>query len=226
MTIFLLGSREPQRALEAPLLMSTGPAPHVGPASGLSDAALVMSARAGERWACEALVRRHTDMAYGLAFRLLARDQDAEDVVQDAFLIVLERLDRLRDPQALAAFLTSVIVNRVRRLIRRRRIARRLGLLPSAEALDVDALVAHDAPPDAAAEIRSIYRVLDALPANARIALVLRRVEGMPLEQVAEALGCSTATAKRRIAAAEAALAQDSPAGLEEARPLLQRSAR
>ena len=185
----------------------------VRPAAGPSDAALVVSARAGERWACEALLRRHAGMAYGLAYRLLARDQDAEDVVQDAYVTVLSRLDQLREPQAFASFLAAVVVRRVQHVVRRRRLARRLGLLPPAEPVDIGALVGHDAPPDAAAELRSIYRVLDALPADERVALVLRRVEGMPLEEVARMLGCSTATAKRRIAAAEAALRRDQPAG-------------
>ena len=189
--------------------MSPGPQPPARPQVGPTDAALVVSARAGERWAAEALLRRHTDMAQGLAMRLLGRNDEAEDVVQDAFLAVLSHLDQLREPQAFAAFLGSVVVRKVRHLVRRRRLAQKLGLVAPAKPIDLGALVSLGAPPDVAAELRAIYRVLDTLPADERLALVLRRVEAMPLEEVASMLGCSTATAKRRIAAAEAALERE-----------------
>jgi RNA polymerase sigma-70 factor (ECF subfamily) len=182
-----------------------------------SDAALVVAARAGEVWAREALFRRHAVAANRLALRLLGRDHEVEDVVQDAYVIVLGGLDRLQDPQAFGSFLAGVIVRRVRRVIWRRRLARRLGLIPGAEPIDLGVLLAPDAPADVVAELRSIYAVVDELPADERVALLLRRVEGVPLEEVARLCNCSTATAKRRIAAAEqrlrrAGAAGDSPA--------------
>jgi RNA polymerase sigma-70 factor, ECF subfamily len=176
------------------------------PAAGPSDATLVASARAGDRWAQEALFRRHARMANGLAFRLLGRSDDVDDVVQDACVIAFDRLDALQDPQAFAAFLGGIVVRCVRRVVRRRRLARRLGLLPRAEALDVSSFVAPDASPEVVADLAAVYRVIEELPTDERLALVLRRVEGMSLEEVAGACGCSLATAKRRIAAAEARL--------------------
>jgi RNA polymerase sigma-70 factor (ECF subfamily) len=174
-----------------------------------SDAALVASARAGEAWAREALFRRHARLANGLAFRLLGRDQEVDDVVQDAYVAVLDGLHRLDDPQAFASFLASIVVRRVRRVLRRRRLARSLGLMPPAVPIDPTGFIASTAPPDAMAELRSIYAVVEALPTDERLALLLRRVEGLPLEEVARLCGCSLATVKRRIAAAEAKLAKE-----------------
>jgi RNA polymerase sigma-70 factor (ECF subfamily) len=185
--------------------------------AGPTDAALVVAAREGEAWAREALFRRHARMANGLAFRLLGRDHEVDDVVQDAYVTVLDRLHRLEDPQAFAAFLGSVIVHRVRRVLRRRRLARRLGLLPRAVPIDPTAFVASTAPPDAVAELRSLYAIVEELPTDERLALLLRRVEGLPLEEVAALCDCSLATVKRRIAAAEKHLAAaDAP---QEPRP-------
>lgn len=147
-------------------------------------------------------------MVHGLVVRLLGRDHDVDDVAQDAWVEAFAGLARLRDPQAFAAFLGTIVVRRVRRLIRRRRLARALGLVPAADPIDPSSLVSPAAPPDVAAEIVAVYRVLDHLPTDERLALVLRRVEGLPLEEVAAWLGCSTATAKRRIAAAERALVE------------------
>ncbi|HVY49585.1 MAG TPA: sigma-70 family RNA polymerase sigma factor [Minicystis sp.] len=175
-------------------------------ASGATDAALVNAARMGDTRAQEALFRRHARMANGLAFRLLGGDHDIDDVVQDACVIALSRLHALEDPQAFGQYLAGIVVRCVRRVVRRRRIARRLGLLPRSEPLDVGAFVARGAPADVVAELSAVYRVIDDLPTDERLALVLRRVEGLPLDEVARACGCSLATAKRRIAAAEARL--------------------
>ena len=171
--------------------------------AGPSDAALVVAAREGEAWAREALFRRHARLANGLAFRLLGRDQEVDDVVQDAYVTVLDRLHRLEDPQAFSSFLASVIVHRVRRVLRRRRLARRLGLVPPAVPIDPTGFIASTAPPDAVAELRSVYAIVDDLPTDERLALLLRRVEGLPLDEVAELCGCSLATVKRRIDKAE-----------------------
>jgi RNA polymerase sigma-70 factor (ECF subfamily) len=190
------------------------------PSAGPSDAALVVAARGGERWAHEALFRRHARMANGLAFRLLGSAQDVDDVVQDAYVIAFDRLHALKEPQAFGAFLGGIVVRRVRRVVRRRRLARRLGLLPENEPLDVASLVAPGASPHVVAELAAVYRLIEKLPTDERLALVLRRVEGLSIDEVAEACGCSPATAKRRVAAAEARLE------LRSAEPRTERAAR
>jgi RNA polymerase sigma-70 factor (ECF subfamily) len=173
---------------------------------GPTDASLVLAARDGERWAFEALFRRHARMANGLAYRLLAGDQEIDDVVQDAFIAAFNRLHTLEEPAAFPGFLGTIVVRRARYVVRRRRLARLLGLMPAAEPLDVTGIVSRDAPPDALAELSAIYRVIDRLPASERLALLLRRVEGYSLDEVAAACGCSLATAKRRLTAAQAKL--------------------
>ena len=65
-----------------------------------------------------------------------------------------------------------------------------------------------DANQENALLITRAYQVLDQLPVDQKIAWTLRHVEGDSLESVAERCGCSLATAKRRIAAAQAALAE------------------
>jgi RNA polymerase sigma-70 factor (ECF subfamily) len=172
--------------------------------SGPSDAALVVAARAGEPWAREALFRRYARMALGLAFRLLGRDDEIEDLVQDCFVQALSSLDRIDDPQAFAAWFTAVVVRTTHKLLRRRSLAARLGLRRGREEpVDVDALIAPTAPPDVQMELRAVYRIINDLPAPQRIALVLRRIEGASQEEVAQYLDVSVSTAKRLLAAAE-----------------------
>lgn len=174
--------------------------------SGPSDAALVVAARAGEAWAKEALFQRYARMGLGLAFRLLGRDQDIEDLVQDSFVQALSSLHRLDEPQAFAGWFTSIVVRTAHKLLRRRSIATRIGLRRH-EPTDVDSLIAPTAPQDVQAELRAVYRVVNELPARQRVALILRRVEGASQEEVAQQMGVSVSTAKRLLADAERHLA-------------------
>lgn len=173
--------------------------------AGPSDAALVLAARAGEEWAREALFRRYARMVLGLAYRILPRDADLDDLVQDSFFAAFQRLDRLSNPQAFQAWLSSIVVRTAGKRMRRRRLQVRLGLLRS-EPIDVEQVLSRGAPPDIATELRAVYGLLDQLSVEERIALVLRRVERLEIPEIAEQMKLSTSTVKRRLSAAEARL--------------------
>ena len=187
---------------QAPTLSGAGP----------SDTALVVAARAGERWACEALFRRYVRTVNRLAFRLMGRDVDGDDLVQDSFVQALAGLDRLEQPAAFASWLSAIVARTAYKRLRRRQLLRRLGLYEREEPIDVDTVVSAAAPPDAVAELRAVYRVLHTLPAKVRVPLVLHRIEGLPLDEVAAIVGASVSSIKRRIAEAEEAL-HGPPAG-------------
>ncbi len=172
-----------------------------------SDAALVVAARAGEDWAREALCRRHAPAVLKLSHRLLGRDDEADDLAQDAFTQALASLDRLEDPQAFVAWMRAIVVRTAHKIVRRRVLMRRFGLGPRSTRSDIDTdFISRDAPPDVHAELRAIYTLLDKLPARERIALVLRRVEGLSHEDIAEHLGVSLSTAKRLAVSSDEAL--------------------
>ena len=204
-------------------------APRIGPPSapvsivgatrsgaGPTDGALVVAARAGEDWAREALFRRHASMVSGMAFRLLGRDEDVDDLVQDSFVEALRSLDRLQAPQAFASWLASIVVRTSSKVIRRRRLLTRLGLRRGDGGIDIDAVVSPSAPPDVATELRALYGRIEALPARERVALVLRRVEGLAIDEIAALVGASPATVKRRIAEAEQMLARSAGSSADD----------
>jgi RNA polymerase sigma-70 factor (ECF subfamily) len=170
--------------------------------AGPTDAALVIAARAGEAWAREALFRRHARMAIGLAHRLLPSDVEVDDLVQDCFVHALERLTSLQNPQAFAAWLGSIVVRTASKRLRRRRLLTRLGLR-RAEPIDPDHVIGTSAPADVAIELRRVYRLVETLPVEQRVALILRRVDGLEIPQIAEHMGLSASTVKRRLKAAE-----------------------
>ena len=166
-----------------------------------ADEVLVARARAGDRSAEELLYRRYARYIGGLAQRLLGSQSDAQDVLQETFLIAFQKLDVLRDDVAFRPWLAQIAVSQVRRRFRRRRLLRLFGLVDDEEGM------IELASPGASAEVLADLALLDAalrrLPHEQRIAWVLRHVEGLALDEIARALDCSLATAKRRIAAAE-----------------------
>ena len=173
--------------------------------SGPSDSELVVGAIAGERWAQEAIFRRYTRLVNGLSFRLMGSRSDAEDLTQDVFVQAFQSLHRLENHLSLSSWLCSITVRTAHKRIRRLRLMTRLGLRRS-EAVNFDNVISSVAPPEAQVELRAIYAILHELPAEDRMALVLRRVEGMAIGEIAAHLGRSVATVKRRLKSAEAHL--------------------
>lgn len=178
-----------------------------------TDAQLVLAAQDGDSGASAQLFRRHVRAAYGTAYRLMGRDQDLEDIVQESFTKALSTIDQLRDPQAFRPWLMRIVVGVAVANLRRRRLLARLGMLRT-RAIAPDELISPKAPPDVVVELRAIYGLLDQLRTEERVVLVLRRVEEMTLPEIAACTGKSLATVKRHLARAETRLA----AALEDPR--------
>lgn len=172
------------------------------PGDALADLQLVSLVRGGDVQAFETLYRRHAGFALNLAIRIQGSSADVEDVVHDAFLRAHERLDELRDAAAFRGWLGSIVVHLVRTRLRRRRLLGALGIA-RAEPVDLDAIATNTAGPEERALIAQVYALLQTLAADDRIAWTLRNVEHHRLEAVAELVGASLATVKRRIARAQ-----------------------
>lgn len=170
-----------------------------------TDAGLVAAALEGDAKAKETLFRRHVGMASGLCFRLLGRDGELEDIVQESFTVAFASLHKLDRPQAFAAWLSAIVTHTTVATIRRRRLLTRLGLLRG-EPVQIETLVAPAAPPDVVAELAAVYRLVATLPPKERVVLVLRRVEELSMQEIVEQTGWSLAAVKRALVRAEARL--------------------
>jgi len=177
-------------------------------ADALGDAELVGRARSGDRWSRDVLYRRHVRYLLAISTRLLSNRSEGEEVVQDTFIVGFEQLGTLREPAALRSWLARIAVNLVRRRLRRGRLLRLLGLDRAPDDATLAELAAPTLKPDDHAELALVDRMLLGMPAERRIAWMLRRVEGLPLAEVATLCGCSLATAKRRVAAADVEVAR------------------
>lgn len=172
-------------------------------------AALVDAARRGDRPAFDALVRATYVDTYTLAHRLTGDDDDARDVVQEAYLRAYRGLVRFRGDAQFSTWLYRITANCASTHLSRRRRHRHEELTDD---LPVgDAVPAHD--PEHRAE-QSLLRdrlqvALKALPPRLRAVVVLRDVYDLPHEAIAAELGISESAAKVRLHRARRKLRDD-----------------
>lgn len=155
--------------------------------------------RGGRLDAGAAFYDRYARAVHALVFRLMGPDHELDDVVHDVFVRALESLPRLRDPSALRSWLFGVAVRTVGIRFQKRTRQRWLRFMAPEEVPETATL-----PETELGEaLRDVYEILTGMRAEERIALVLHRVEGMPLERAAAACGTSLATFRRRLARGE-----------------------
>ena len=158
---------------------------------------------AGDKLSDTELFRRFSPYIAGIGLRLLGRNAEVDDLVQEVFFAAFKQRDQLRDVNAARSWLAVIAVRTARHHLRRRRLRQFVGLDTRKPAFELeDPRLA----PDDCALLSRVYEVLDKISVEWRLAWTLRYIEGEQLEQVAERCGCSRATAKRRIAAAHARL--------------------
>ncbi|RSN26729.1 RNA polymerase subunit sigma-70 [Streptomyces sp. WAC 05977] len=171
----------------------------------LDDATLVARARDGEIRAYEQLVLRFQGPMYRLALRMLGNKGDAEDVVQEVFLVAWRRLDQLQEDAAFVGWLYRMTTNRCLNVIRARK--------PVADVeLDQQESAGSAGRPERAAEtsaqMTALTGALDELTPEQRACWLLREVHGRSYEEIAKAIGATTTAVRGRIARARAQLAE------------------
>lgn len=142
------------------------------------------------------LFERYSRYVAAIGLRLLGRDADVDDLVQDVFVDAVRGMGALRDPDAIRGWLATVTVRTARRRIRYNRVRR---IFSNSETEDYSSLVDYSATPEQRLLITRCYQALEKVPANQRLAWVLRHVEGESMAVVAERCECSLASAKRYI---------------------------
>jgi RNA polymerase sigma-70 factor (ECF subfamily) len=170
------------------------------------EAVLVNAARKGDIGAFEQLVRRYDRNVFRIAQHITQNREDAEDVVQDAFLKAYQNLGQFQGQSKFYTWLVRIAVNEALMRLRRRRPERMVSL-------DEDVKTEEDSMPREIAdwspnpeqqytqgELKDILsRTIQGLPASFRTVFVLRDVEGLSTEETAEALGLSIPAVKSRL---------------------------
>jgi len=170
------------------------------------ELALVQAAKAGDVSAFEKLVKRYDRNVFRIAQHITHSREDAEDVVQEAFLKAYSNLEQFQGQSKFYTWLVRIAVNEALMKLRRRRPERFVSL-------DEDVKTEDDSLPREVAdwspnpeqlynqsELRDILsRTIQGLPPTFRTVFVLRDVEGLSTEETAEALDLSVPAVKSRL---------------------------
>src|SRR5512135_3047498 len=170
------------------------------------ELALVRAAKAGDVSAFEQLIRRYDRNIFRIAQHITQNREDAEDVVQDAFLKAYENLEQFQGQSKFYTWLVRIAVNEALMKLRRRRPERTVSL-------DQEVQTEEDSMPREVAdwspnpeqqynqaELRDILsKTIQGLPSSFRTVFVLRDVEGLSTEETAEALELSIPAVKSRL---------------------------
>lgn len=177
-----------------------------------SDDELVDRVRHGDASAFELIMRRHNQRLYRLARSIVRNPAEAAEAVQDAYVQAYEKLAFYRGPASFAAWLGRIALNKAmdRARERGRVISLDACLAPratgdgrmSAEVVTPQQLASRSPDPEqlaASSDIRRlIEQAVDALPDEFRSVFMLRAVEGLPVEEVAQQLDLPAATVRTR----------------------------
>jgi RNA polymerase sigma-70 factor, ECF subfamily len=153
----------------------------------------------------EKLYERYAPYVAAIAMRILGREGEVDDLVQDVFAMAVRGLRRRREHLEIRSWLATVTVRRSMYQLRRRAF---WGLLDLAEEPNYEKIADHGASVEQRQLVSEVYRALDRLPSRQRVPWVLRHIEGESLQRVADLCGCSLATAKRRIEAAHGSISR------------------
>jgi RNA polymerase sigma-70 factor (ECF subfamily) len=178
----------------------------------LSDEEVVARVRAGEHGLFEILMRRYNQRLYRVARSIVKDEDEAEDVMQQAYVNAYTHLHQFAERARFSTWLTRIAVYEALARLRRRRRVREVDVNDDSE-LTGATLVSEQPNPEQQAlggELRRLLEgALDALPPNSRATFVLREVEGLSTAEAAECLGVSEDVVKTRLHRARALLRKE-----------------
>jgi RNA polymerase sigma-70 factor (ECF subfamily) len=195
----------------------TAARPHLQPVNereAVELEVLLAAVARGDREAIGLFFDRFEREVNRLVWTMLGADAEHDDLVNQAFEVMLQKIGSVRSPAAVSGWVRQVTVNTVRMELRRRRW-RRFFSSEEEKALEHPDFSVPDE--HERARLRALYRALDRLSVDDRTLIVLRHLEGLELTELAEAVEVSLATVKRRLARAEARLSKTMGRGEDEA---------
>lgn len=146
------------------------------------------------------LVDQYGPTLYALALRLCRGPDDAEDLVQEVFLIALRKWPQFRGDAPPRAWLFSIAMRACRRRHRRRAGQPvRMASLDAVMPFDEASVAVLDESPDRRESIGALQQAIVGLPDAFRMPLILRDIAGLTVEEVANVLGLKTGTVKARL---------------------------
>jgi RNA polymerase sigma-70 factor (ECF subfamily) len=169
-----------------------------------NDEELVARATAGDLESFNQLVTRWERPIYALAYRTLGREEDAHDVVQEAFLRAYRGLRGFKGQAKFSSWLYRITLNLCRDWIRRERRAPVVQVPEGTDPVDLaDQHVAHSESVEELVARRemsaAVAKAMAELPDEQRTAIMLKEYHGLTFQEIADQLDCPLSTVKTRL---------------------------
>ena len=170
----------------------------------VTDEELVARSIAGDTQSFDQLILRWERPIYALAYRQIGREEDARDIVQDAFLRAFRALPGFKGEAKFSSWLYRITLNLCRDFMRR---ARRAPFAPTPEGRDVEDMASAERSTAESIEdvltrqdlSRHVARAMGTLPEEQRSAILLKEYHGLTFQEIAELQGCPLSTVKTRL---------------------------
>jgi RNA polymerase sigma-70 factor (ECF subfamily) len=181
--------------------------------SSLEDQDLVRRCQNGDETAFEALVRKYQQALFNLIYHNMGRRGDVEDIAQKIFSKVYFSLGKFDNSRPFFPWVYRIAINQCYDELRRARRRRSLTFseLNLQDSENIENLIRQEEIPGTLAEERKelhdlLYKMLNRLPEKQRKALVLRDLEDVPYEKMAELMNCTEQAARLKVFRARARL--------------------
>jgi RNA polymerase sigma-70 factor (ECF subfamily) len=168
-----------------------------------SDEELVARSRGGDLDSFNQLVVRWERPIYALAYRVIGREEDARDVVQETFLRAFRALNGFKGQAKFSSWLYRITLNLCRDWIRRER---RTPVAQAPEGVDLIELAGEATPSESLEELvsrkelgQAVARAMSSLPEEQRTAIILKEYHGLTFQEIADLLDCPLSTVKTRL---------------------------
>lgn len=196
--------RKPDRKMDAAIPV------HGSAGVETNDDALIQAAREGDFAAFEVLYQRHRLAVYRFIYQMVHKQDDAEDITQEAFVRAFHNLHRFREQARFSTWITRIAMNLCTDRVR---MAQRRASLEQKEAQGaLEWMTMSGVSPNPVEEMERnrtaalVREAVMALPSHHRTAIILRDFEGKEYDEIGEVFGCSTGGAKLRVLRARRAL--------------------
>ncbi|MCC7033771.1 MAG: sigma-70 family RNA polymerase sigma factor [Acidobacteria bacterium] len=168
-----------------------------------TDEELVARSVAGDADSFNQLIHRWERPIYALAYRVIGRDEDARDVVQETFLRAFRALPGFKGQAKFSSWLYRIALNLCRDWIRRQK---RTPVVAAPEGVDVIELASAQGPVESIEDLvarnqlsASVAVAMQKLPEEQRTAIILKEYHGLTFQEIADLQGCPLSTVKTRL---------------------------